>query len=272
MYTPLSKADLENYFHFSKKFAEALFDIRDYLISQQTSVTTSKIKSCWLDHFRSCDLEIFYPFANEKNSLGEAFGEPICISVNNCVAHGKNQCVIHPGDSVTIDAGISIKSQVKRERKLYFDSAVSCVVGSKEMPPEMQGTLEVLKQIGNYSTSKPLSLRPRDLSKIIYETLSSQSLSPIVSLSGHLIGYQMHMLPGIPNAVYSEHGYESIPPGALINPEPMAVANDSFTTCPTWLDNDYWSVLAPYRSSHWETTFYYNGNSLHDVMGITQEM
>lgn len=266
MYILLSEKDLETYKDVAENFGDFLLKLKCLLVYRQTPITQEEI--CLECSQSETHNNWTLGFQDEVNSLGEPFGNSVCVSVNNCVAHGKNKAIIYPGDSVTVDMGVSIPLG-DSNRRLYFDSAISCVLGSKEMPLEMQKTLAALKAIGKYQTRL---LRPRDLSEIIFKTLSSKDLSVVTSLSGHLIGYQMHMLPGVPNAVYSGHGYEVIPAGALINPEPMAAyCTDKLSVCPTWLDSDGWSVMTPYRSSHWETTFYYDGHSLHDIVGITGE-
>lgn len=206
------------------------------------------------------------PFHVMENHLGERFGRNICISVGNCVAHGKNVECIVPGEIVTIDAGIAVlpRTKLARNRRLFFDAAFTCEVGNKDLSDLAYAPLNALKKIsllkGNISV--------RDIATIIQQTAWASELGVVTALVGHGIGYSLHEYPGIPNAVFDRTTLK-LPPHIMINPEPMyaQVRGDKIAT--VRLDDDGWSVMTTGLSSHWETTYYYDGDKLCDIVGMT---
>jgi methionyl aminopeptidase len=108
----------------------------------------------------------------------------------------------------------------------------------------------------------------KDISHLIQEEAWSKKLSVVTSLVGHGIGYDMHEWPGIPNVVYN--AALRLLPHTFINPEPMFVQGDGSKVARIYLDDDGWSVMTTGISSHWETTFYYDGVHLRDIVGMTE--
>lgn len=265
----LSPEDLKTYRHEAHIFGNCLKEIRKFLLDAKHPIQSKTIRNTWRGIIESAFGKVSFPFMKQQNLLGESFPYSICISVNECVAHGIGSEVIDLGDSVTIDAGIA--TPAKREgRLLNYDSAVSCILGNtREEPDEMITSFEALRSIASLPKSNPV-LYPRNLSASIYNKLSSSTTTAITSLSGHCIGYKMHQLPGIPNAVYNGQGYEPLVPNMLINPEPMASFHKQKYPAHTWIDSDGWSVFAEKPTSHWESTFLYDGTTLQDIVGITE--
>jgi len=263
--------DLELYLGQAKIFGDCLKEIRKFLLKRQYPVSSGTIRRVWKELVFYSELPTLchFPFGEEKNSLGEKFPYDICISVGNCVAHGFGPEKIELGEPVTIDAGIS--TTLASERCLNYDSAISCVVGNtKPEPPESKCAFNILLHLSRYGKK---DLTPRDISSIIDQSIAKEKMLTITSLSGHCIGYKLHQLPAIPNALYEGHGYEPFVKGVLINPEPMVARNSGSPKnriATTWLNGNGWTVETTDSASHWETTFLYDGFNLHDVVGITE--
>lgn len=272
----LSPNDLETYLKEAPIFRDCLREIREFLTRRSTPIRSDTIRKTWRGIIESKFKKVQFPFMKQKNALDEPFPFSICISADKCVAHGFGPEVLAPGISVTVDAGIATPAE-REGRFLNYDSAVSCVIGETIEPNPTsyavplhinKSVLKVLKSIAGLHCP---GLRPRDLSKRIQEEIRSYKLRIVTGLSGHCIGYKMHQLPGIPNAVFAHQGYEPFAPGTLINLEPMAVTNfhDEPEIAQTWIDSNGWSVMTSELSSHWESTFLYDGETLQDVVGIT---
>ena len=204
-----------------------------------------------------------YVFSRMTNHLGEEFDKILCVSINECVAHGKNKTEINLGDIVSIDAGIAV-SIGSSNRKLYFDAAFTCELGNKHLSTLASAPLQALKVISKLEGE----ISTRDIAKSIQEIAWSNNFSVVTALTGHGIGYSLHEYPSIPNAVFSNTTIK-LPHHIMINPEPMYVQGDGSKVATVRLNDDGWSVITTGLSSHWETTFYYDGEKLHDIVGLT---
>lgn len=208
-----------------------------------------------------------FPFAEQKNTLGEFFARTLCVSINNCVAHGKPnfETKIIKDDVVKIDGGISIKAP--SGRIMYFDSAITVVCGNSKTKKEVQPViLAPVAAIKEMSTLRG-EINTRQLSQIIENYAEKFNLDIVTELSGHGIGYFLHGDPYITNMTTPAAATNLIP-GTFICPEPMYMVNGSGQIATSYIDLDGWSVVVKDISSHWETILYYDGNKLTDIVGI----
>jgi methionine aminopeptidase len=207
----------------------------------------------------------YFIFRDQINLHNEKFDHSICFSVNNCIAHGKETKLAERGDIVSIDTGFSIPSVVRHNRRLHFDAAFTLICGTEDTNKLTEAPREALEAIsmltGEIYTSQ--------LSMLIEAVGESRNLQIVNYLTGHGIGYSLHEPPIIFN-VLSGQSLEKLIPGTIICPEPMYVDKADKNMASIYLDVDGWSVMADNLSSHWETMFYYDGNRLIDIVGISK--
>lgn len=248
-------------------FGSALLALRAELLLLSSPILYEDLERLWglrLKEHLGFDVDTKV-FARQKNHLGEAFDRALCISVEKCVAHGKNTPILFPGALTTIDAGIAIS--IPKGRQLVFDAAFTCVIGEEKLPLVAQAPLDALKEIANLNGA----ISPRAIAEVIQRHAWSNGLSIVTALVGHGIGYSMHEWPGLPNAVLAGTSATKLPNHIFINPEPMYVSlPDKGKLADVHIHDDGWSVMTSGPSSHWETTFYYDGERLHDIVGITR--
>jgi len=114
----------------------------------------------------------------------------ICVSINDELVHGiPSARKIKKGDLIGIDLGVKYKG--------YFsDTAKTVSVGrpSQDASRLMNGTKEAL--LDAIRALKP-GIRIGDLENTIGETLKKYNLEPVLALSGHGIGKEIHEKPVI---------------------------------------------------------------------------
>jgi len=270
MQIKIDEKDIEWYKEIAPTFGKAIHAIADIIAEEEEQISKADIVSEFIRLTRTYIplKNIGFPFSSQQNALGEYFEKPLCISVNNCVAHGLFSSikeVIKKGDIVTIDGGISGKAP--SGRVMYFDSAITILCGRLDSKDKLNPIViapafaikEMLELRGEINTVQ--------LSRIIEDIGESFGFDMVTELSGHGIGYKLHDEPYLTNMVASGTSVNLVP-GTFICPEPMYVANGTGVPAHCYIDSDGWSVVAKDTSSHWETVLYYDGNKLIDVVGI----
>lgn len=139
----------------------------------------------------------------------------ICVSVNDEVVHGiptENPQVIHEGDIVSIDFGLTHKG-------LITDMAVTVSAG--DIPQELKDLLDTTKKalMAGIKAAKG-GKKVGDISSAIELVGISKGYGIVEDLAGHGVGYEVHEEPYVPN--YGEPGKgEVLKPGTVIAIEPM---------------------------------------------------
>ncbi len=139
----------------------------------------------------------------------------ICVSVNDEVVHGiptENPQVIHEGDIVSIDFGLTHKG-------LITDMAVTVPVG--DISQELKDLLDTTKKalMAGIKAAKG-GKKVGDISSAIELVGISKGYGIVEDLAGHGVGYEVHEEPYVPN--YGEPGKgEVLKPGTVIAIEPM---------------------------------------------------
>ena len=205
----------------------------------------------------------WFPFAAQENQYKEPFGSSVCISVNNCVAHGRpSSDPFHSGDLISVDMGFAIPSLRFPNRFLHFDAAFT----KKYKPKRKASTtlayapLEALQEI-----QRQESLFLKDITRFIADVGVKHDYSRVDTLCGHGIGYSLHEPPFIQNGI--EISDLKLIPNTVVCPEPMYIRGEEGT----YLDSDGWAVMTRGLSSHWETMFLVQENGLVDLLGITSQ-
>jgi len=266
MQIKINRKDIEWYKEIASIFGKVIHIIAN-MIAENNEIKVGQIIFEFESIIKQAIHEYSFPFMKQKNSIGESFTRSLCVSINNCVAHGKPnfKTKIIKGDIVKIDGGISAIAPSKRI--MYFDSAITVACGSSKTKEKLDPIViapafsikEMLKLEGTINT--------KQLSKIIENTAEIFGFDIVTELCGHGIGYQLHNDPFITNMTTPEAAVDLIP-GTFICPEPMYVKNGKGSQAPCYIDSDGWSVITNNISSHWETILYYDGNNLIDVVGI----
>ena len=253
-----SKEEIDFYLENGPKFGQILKDIYKKIYNRDLSnieQISTYYEDCCFDEFRN----ISFPFDSQLNDNDNIFGSPICLSKNDCVAHGK-AFQINENDIVSLDFGLSI---ISKSRSYNFDAAFTIKRGPIES--WINTPLDALKKI--------IAIQPGDtyeLGSVIEDTCYKNNLSNIVALTGHGIGYDLHEAPVIHNAK-GNYQREKLYEGIVFCAEPI------FTKGPdkiekVCLSTDGWSIYtqsgAP--ASHFETMFAKIDNRLVDVLGMTE--
>ena len=257
-----NKEEIETYQSYGKNFGNVLLDIRNKVQNKKFS-SMPELVTYYMDTLPAGFRK--YPFAYQKNSFNEMFKEPICISINNCIAHGRDYKRFKDGDVISIDCGVAIPS-CNCNRYLNFDAAFTVVYGE-----EKSWTSTPLEALKNIVAKQPKNTY--DLAGIISDTAIEKGLNYVVSLTGHGIGYSLHETPIIHNArgaFVSENLFE----GLCFCAEPIFVKNKSEAGQieKTYLDSDGWAVYTQSGSpsSHFETMFCVINGQIVDLLGMTQ--
>jgi methionyl aminopeptidase len=176
----------------------------------------------------------------------QGFPDVICISINEEVVHGipRQDKIIHDGDIVSLDFGVSYKGMIT-------DSAVSIIVGR----PKQQGHINLLQdtkkalEIGIASLHD--NVRTGDIGYSIEQFLSKKSYGIVRDLVGHGVGHHIHEDPNIPNYGRAHTG-PWLSKGMTIAIEPMVTLG----TDRVRLAEDGWTILTldGSYSAHFEHT------------------
>ncbi|MBS9775115.1 type I methionyl aminopeptidase [Candidatus Gracilibacteria bacterium] len=125
------------------------------------------------------------------------FPNNICISVNDCVVHGRAlpDIVFRDGDLVTFDFGIRDK-----QVGVNTDAAISMIVGGDDKNPEGAKMIEANKKAlyAGIAQAKAGN-RVGDISHAVETEVKKAGYYVVKELTGHAIGKKLHEKPYIPN-------------------------------------------------------------------------
>jgi methionyl aminopeptidase len=139
------------------------------------------------------------PFSHQKNNaMKEAFGYPICISINDEIVHARpNHNTFHFGDIITLDAGLSCAGWcADMARTVIFGAGADMDGVNKSHYKLIEGCRAALYHA--YDRCKPGNTLG-DLSSIIGTIAEERKLGVVVDYMGHGIGKDLHEPPRICN-------------------------------------------------------------------------
>jgi len=172
------------------------------------------------------------------------FPKSICTSINEELVHAiPSHKVIKDGDLVSIDVGVEYEG-------MYSDCAATRIVGKKtpEKVNLVNGVKEALE--ASIKATKP-GASVGDIESACGKILKKFKLAPVLSLSGHGVGYAVHEEPSIKSDGSAGEG-EKLLEGMVLAIEPMATAGDGKVKT----GKDGWSVSSVDKSltAHFEET------------------
>jgi methionyl aminopeptidase len=155
-----------------------------------------------------------------------------CINVNSGVVHGlPTKTPLKEGDNLTIDMGILFQG-------FHTDSAFAMGVG--QITKQKQQFLEVGRKTLTQAiqATKPGN-RLGHISKSIEDNIKKASYSPIIDLTGHGIGRQLHEPPNIHCFLKGKISQTPhLKPGMVLAIEVIYAAGSPKLV----LDNDGWTI------------------------------
>ena len=206
-------------------------------------------------------LEIADLARNELKKLGGqptflgylGFPDVICISINNQVVHGipSNQCIVHNGDIVSLDFGVTYNQMIT-------DGAISFILDQPLKKNHQllvdrtkNSLLEGISQLKN-------NVRVGDISHAIEKYLGQFGYGIVKDLVGHGVGHHLHEEPNIPNYGYAHQG-PVLKTGMTIAIEPMVTLGTDRVA----MLEDGWTIVTEDDSlaAHFEHTVLILDNS-----------
>ena len=206
-------------------------------------------------------LEIANLARNELKKLGGqptflgylGFPDVICISINNQVVHGipSNQCIVHSGDIVSLDFGVTYNQMIT-------DGAISFILDQPLKKNHQllvdrtkNSLLEGISQLKN-------NVRVGDISHAIEKYLDQFGYGIVKDLVGHGVGHHLHEEPNIPNYGYAHQG-PVLKTGMTIAIEPMVTLGTDRVA----MLEDGWTIVTEDDSlaAHFEHTVLILDNS-----------
>jgi len=278
----------------AKEFGQIVLDIYDKLQTQELKHgievegyfdSLMPLEKYW---WRTTPHMYPFPFREATNPSGLQFPSALCISINDCIAHGiPSEKLFEEGDIISVDLGFTFTGGVTdlqgryHDQDMVFDAAFTVVYGEDKLPGDhwTLAPLQALRKIPETYAVK--TLQTKAISTWIEQqaSLSRQNTNIITSLSGHGIGKELHEPPCIYN-IALDSDTSAIPPNSLFCPEPMYSLGDSYPPDieSVYIAEDGWSVMtasgAP--ATHFETVFCYlkeNGEPrLIDALGIIEKL
>jgi len=209
-----------------------------------------------------------FPFEKQKNNQGKIFGNAICLSVNDEVAHTKPVPVrkFKDGDIISIDCGLTLN-------ELHFDAAFTVEFGVKAtLDKWYMQTLKALKNIND----SDLCYDTYGIAEVIDKTRQdwngthTNKLGNIVSLTGHGIGYNLHEAPLIHN-MSGDFLNTTLVDNLVLCVEPLFSLTKKDISS-VHVESDSWSIVtnSGEPASHYETMYsFYNGHMC-DLIGMTK--
>jgi methionyl aminopeptidase len=143
----------------------------------------------------------------------QGFPGTLCTSVNAECVHGiPGPRVLAEGDILSIDCGV-------RYRGLITDACITVPVGrissqARHLLDVTQGALEHVLSVVR------AGVKVGDISSTIQAYAEEHKCTPVISLTGHGVGRNIHDFPDIPNAGTRGTG-PTLPAGAVIAIEPI---------------------------------------------------
>ena len=206
-------------------------------------------------------LEIANLARNELKKLGGqptflgylGFPDVICISINNQVVHGipSNQCIVHSGDIVSLDFGVTYNQMIT-------DGAISFILDQPLKKNHQllvdrtkNSLLEGISQLKN-------NVRVGDISHAVEKYLDQFGYGIVKDLVGHGVGHHLHEEPNIPNYGYAHQG-PILKAGMTIAIEPMVTLGTDRVV----MLEDGWTIVTQDDSlaAHFEHTVLILDNS-----------
>ena len=89
-----SKKQIESYLKHGKYFGNILKEIYDTLIIDNILKTSRDIELYFKELSEKYDPMVDYPFRDQINQEGKRFKAPICVSINDSVAHSRPKSTI----------------------------------------------------------------------------------------------------------------------------------------------------------------------------------
>lgn len=270
MVTRKSAEDIRFYLENGPKFGSVIKNIANRIlygkISTKYNVQSEYITAC-TKNFKNPE----FPFCDQKNYLGEEFGFPVCVSINNTAVHGMEleKDTFSEGDIISIDCGLSVEGPTRR---LFFDSAVTTTFMS-DIPDWVYAPRDALRNLLKIDMSQKLNTHK--IASVIQDTAEFRELQIVLSMSGHGIGYSLHEGPHIHNGT-GKYSPVTLVENSVFCVEPIFVlpANgEGFDVARTYIDSDGWSVRteSSQPSSHFESMFCIWNGELVDIVGVTQD-
>lgn len=276
-----SKKDIEFYIKHGPTFGLILFNlkcrIQKGILKCPQEVIEYFILAC-NDEFK--DYVRHFPFSTQTNINGIPFKEPVCISVNDVVAHGRTSKEFEPNDIISVDCGLALAEEKPESiigfggssllrsqiNYLHFDSAFTVQISEKD-----DWITAPLKALENLIKEQPKDVY--ELGSIIENTCYEHKLSNIISLTGHGIGYSLHEPPYIHNA-RGNYLREEIFEGLCFCAEPIFAKRNNKNKLieRTCIDSDGWTILTQsgVPTSHFETMYCKHEGQIIDLLGMTK--
>lgn len=172
------------------------------------------------------------------------FPAVLCVSINEQVVHGiPSDRVLHPGDIVSLDFGVSIDGY-------YGDAAITVAVG--EVDEASRRLIETTERslYAGIENLRP-GCRLGDVGAAVQKVAEAEGFSVVRDFVGHGIGRALHEEPQVPNFGTPGKG-RSLKAGMVIAIEPMV---NMGTPGVRVLDDGWTAVTADgRRSAHFEHT------------------
>jgi len=174
----------------------------------------------------------------------KGFPASICVSLNDALVHGlPDNRKIGLGDMVKIDVGVEFDGY-------HSDTAKTVFLGrpNKDQLRLMNGVKTALAEIARFI--KP-GVKVGEIEAITGRVLKKNRLSPVMTLSGHGIGKNLHEEPSIKSDGNARDG-EVLHEGMVLAVEPMATLGNGKVKVST----DGWSIKSDDGSlaAHFEHT------------------
>jgi methionine aminopeptidase len=281
--TKKNSLELKAYQNVGPKFGDILYKTYKNLAGGMESDSALRIyKHDILRWSEEEGLFIRFPFETIKNSKGNVFGKPWCVSPNDTIAHDKD-IKVKAGDIVSYDFGIAF-NYPPLGYYLCLDAAFTIKTDKKKEDLWIDQPLNTLQKIVSCNFKNT-----RDISRFIEENTFVEKqidtrtgikygtgLKVVASLTGHGIGESLHEAPAIYNFPYPYVQNTILFNGLCFCVEPIYVnepkelSTDS-NVAQTCISSDGWTVytVSGCPSTHWETTYAVIDGQIIDVIGIT---
>jgi len=272
-----SKAEIEFYQEYCPLFGDVLYSLytqlKDGKVKQPIDLI-SLYYDAFSGHSNDTLKNVFrrgYPFVKQKNHLEHWFDYPICVSVNDVIAHGQpiDGTRFKVGDIVSVDCGLSLRDE-RTSDLLNFDAAFTVVYSQEEQPDWVLAPRQALCNIIDTQAKNTY-----DTAIEIFKTAREYNLYTVTQLTGHGIGHNLHEEPLVRNApgMYSNTDFFE---GLVFCAEPIYVlpsgTADGSRVEKVHIDSDGWSIKtnSGQPGSHFETMFCFSDKKLVDLCNITK--
>lgn len=257
-----SSEEIKSYLKYGRVFGNHLQTIYNYLSRGSLLDSPAAVERYFIEESYKYNKNIKFPFIYQQNQYKEEYGDAVCISINDIVAHKRpDETVFKTGNIISCDFGWQLDG-------LMYDAAFTVVYGNSA-PKWVNAPKEALWQI---ATSRAQTTW--DISNIIEKVALYSNLDIITALAGHGIGRELHEPPKIHNAV-GDFVPTKLFNGLVFCAEPIYTYkedNSEPKQTDVYIDSDRWSIrtVDGQPTSHWETMFYVNNGKLIDLVGITE--